>query len=138
MHLSKVQRPMGKFISSTREGRGGSYLVTGSMPNSSPFAGLQERLGTRYKANAGPASTLPHLSELPPMKFLAPVPCVLVEMSAAGKDKGPDRCCVHLWPCSGLAHTQCLCWLRCLTPSGHQARSGCREEDWRAGARRLS
>lgn len=134
---------MGKLISSSKEGRGGSYLVTGSIPTSSPFAGLQERLWMRYKATPGPASTIPHLSELPPMLFLAPVSSVLVGMSAAGKrqkDKGPDRYCAHLWPCSGLAHTQCLHWLRCLTPvwaSGTEWVDGGRPESrsWKAQLR---
>lgn len=100
MHLSRVQRPMGKFISLSRERRGGSHLVTEPMPSSSSFAGLQERLGTRYKATVGLAFHISRLSELglafhisclselSPMLFLASLPCVLVGMSAAGRTRG--------------------------------------------------
>lgn len=60
-------------------------------PKSNPLAGLQGRLGIRYKATSGPASTLPYLSELPPMLLLAPATlCTCGNVSIReGRTRGP-------------------------------------------------
>lgn len=102
----------GLWVKPSQTEREEEESILSQEPRSSPLAGLQERLGIRYKATSGPASTLPHLSERPPMLFLAPATlCTCGNVSIReGRTRGlTGVLCISGPALAWLTHNACAC-----------------------------